>query len=194
MNWLLRNTVLALALLLVTGCGGEVRDDYNDSSFELVDQNGEAVHFPGDFHGDLLMMGFVYTNCPDICGFITANLKKVYQEAQSGSDVTYVLVTFDPERDTPEVLREYAEAFGMDASPFRFLTGEPEVIEEMMERVGVRTQISYTSEGDDGRVNYLLNHSDKILLINRSGQLVMEYGGSMTPVDILLEDLQKLMP
>jgi len=182
----------ALALLL-SACGSPALDDYSDVSYELTDQNGETVIFPDDYQGSPLVIGFIYTNCPDICSFITANVGKVHEEMSNPGNTKFVLVTFDPERDTPEVLKSYAQAFGMDREPFQFLTGDPETIDDFMKRVSVRTQESYSKELDDGDRMYFLNHSDKILLINENSELIFDYGGSMTPVNIIIEDLNKLL-
>lgn len=185
-------SIFALTLLL-SACSSPALDDYSDVSYELTDQNGETVIFPDDYQGSPLVMGFIYTNCPDICSFITANVGKVYEEMDNPGDTKFVLVTFDPERDTPEVLKSYAQAFDMDHEPFQFLTGDPETIDDFMKRVSVRTQESYSRELDDGDRMYFLNHSDKILLINENSELIFDYGGSMTPVNIIIEDLQKLL-
>lgn len=179
-------------LLLSTGCGSERLDDYSDRSFELINQNGESVTFPDDFQGSPLVVGFVYTNCPDICSFITSNVNKVYEEAENKKDTQYVLITFDPGRDTPEVLKKYAGSFGMDKMPFHFLTGDPDTIDQLMERMDVRTSVSNERTTESGENLYFLSHSDKILLIDEHSRLVFDYGGSMTPVDIIAEDLNKL--
>jgi protein SCO1 len=185
-------TLITLSIIL-SSCGSQALDDYNDVQFELTDQNGDEVIFPDDFEGSPVVMGFIYTNCPDICSFITANVGKVYEEMDNPGDTQFVLVTFDPERDTPEVLKSYAQAFDMDKDPFHFLTGDPDTIDQFMRRVSVRTQESYSRELDDGGRMYFLNHSDKILLINQNSELIFDYGGSMTPVNIIIEDLQKLL-
>lgn len=188
------SALLALSFLIVlSACGNSTLDDYSDSQFELVDQNGNKVVFPDDFEGAPLVMGFIYTHCPDICSFITANVNKIYDEMDNSGDTRFVLVTFDPERDSPDVLKNYARAFEMDKEPFQFLTGNPDTIEEFMERVSVRTQESYSRETESGDTIYFINHSDKILLIDQRSRLVFDYGGSMTPVDIFIEDLEKLL-
>lgn len=188
------SALLALSFLIVlSACGNSTLDDYSDSQFELVDQNGNKVVFPDDFEGAPLVMGFIYTHCPDICSFITANVNKIYDEMDNPGDTRFVLVTFDPERDSPDVLKNYARAFEMDKEPFQFLTGNPDTIEEFMERVSVRTQESYSRETESGDTIYFINHSDKILLIDQRSRLVFDYGGSMTPVDIFIEDLEKLL-
>lgn len=184
---------LIVTSLMLAGCGHRTQDDFRDISIPLVNQNGETVTFPDDLMGKPVLLGFIYTNCPDICSFITANLYKTWVEMDQPEDVHFVLVTFDPERDTPQVLKQYASAFNMDRPPFQFLTGEKEEVERMMERVGIRTQVSYTKELEDGELLYFLNHTDRILLLDQQARLFMEYGGSMTPTRIFTEDLNQLL-
>lgn len=176
----------------MTGCKNEAIDDFSDTSFELTNQNGETVLFPDDFEGAPLVLGFIYTNCPDICSFITANVQNIYQQMDNPGDVQFALVTFDPERDTPEVLKKYAQSFEMDHEPFQFLTADSSTIASFMDRMSVRTQESYSKELDNGERMYFLNHSDKILLIDGDSRLIFDYGGSMTSPELIIEDLQKL--
>jgi protein SCO1/2 len=167
-------------------------DDFSDVSYELVNQDGENVTFPDDFQGSPLILGFIYTHCPDICSFITANVKIVHDEIENPGDTQFVLITFDPARDTPKILSEYAAAFDMNKEPFHFLTGDEQVINDLMTRFGVRTQESYSKDLENGERLYFINHSDKILLINEQSQLIFDFGGSMTPPSIIIEDLEKL--
>lgn len=184
--------LIIIAGLLFISCSNPALDDFRDSKFELINQNGETVIFPDDFQGAPLVIGFIYTHCPDICSFITSNISSVYDELDDPGNTQFVLVTFDPERDTPQVLKEYANAFQMDREPFQFLTGEPDVVNAFMQRVSVRTQESYSKELEDGERVYFINHSDKIMLIDAQSRLIFDYGGSMTPVNIIVEDLNKL--
>jgi protein SCO1 len=184
--------LLSAFIIFLSSCSSPALDDYSDVRYELIDQNGETVVFPDDFEGAPLVVGFIYTHCPDICSFITANVGKVFDEMDDPGDTQFVLVTFDPERDTPEVLKSYAAAFEMDKEPFRFLTGSSDTIDEFMQRVSVRSQESFSRELDNGDRTYFLSHSDKILLIDQNSRLIFDYGGSMTPVSIIIEDLQKL--
>ncbi len=184
--------LVLISLVILAGCGEEAKDDYGDVSFNLVDQNGEEVNFPDDFRGKPLVLGFIYTHCPDICSLITANLYKTWIELDKPEDIHFVIVTFDPERDTPEVLKDYAADFSMDQPPFRFLTGPKEEVAAFMERVRVRNQVSDIHKTAEGEEMYFLDHTDKILLIDHNSRLVMDYGGSMTPTNIIIEDLEKL--
>lgn len=184
--------ILLFNILLFGGCSNPALDDYSDVSYQLVNQDGETVLFPDDFKGSPLILGFIYTNCPDICSFITANVKKIHDEMDDPGETQFVLITFDPSRDTPDVLSEYARAFDMNRSPFHFLTGDEEEINDLMTRFGVRTQESYSKDLENGERLYFINHSDKILLINKQLELIFDYGGSMTPPSIIIEDLEKL--
>lgn len=193
MKFCLKPILISFVCLgLLTSCSSPALDDYSDARFELVDQNGVPTVFPDDFLGAPVVMGFIYTHCPDICSFITANVSKVYNEMSDPRDTQFVLVTFDPDRDTPEVLKGYANAFEMDREPFHFLTGDSKVIDELMKRVGVRTQESFSRDIDADDRMYFLSHSDKILLIDSRSRLIFDYGGSMTPPQIIIEDLEKL--
>lgn len=181
-----------LLFIFMIGCGNKAIDDYSDSSFELTNQNGETVTFPDDFEGAPLVMGFIYTNCPDICSFITANVHGVYRGMENPDDVQFALVTFDPQRDTPDVLKSYAQSFEMDKEPFQFLTADSSTIASFMDRMNVRVRESYSQESENGEQMYFLNHTDKIILINEDSELVFDYGGSMTKPQLIIEDINKL--
>jgi len=183
---------LTLLIIFIVSCSDSRLDDYSDVSFELINQDGEAVIFPDDFEGAPVVVGFIYTYCPDICSFITANVQKVYNELDDPGEAQFVLITFDPERDTPEVLKNYAQAFEMDRKPFHFLTGDTETIDALMQRVSVRTSVSDERTTESGDNIYFLSHSDKILLIDSNKRLVFDYGGSMTQPTFIAEDLSKL--
>jgi len=184
--------ILLSTALTLQGCGPDRLDDYSNESYQLVNHDGETKTFPDDFEGAPLVVGFVYTHCPDICSFITSNIKKVYEEGVHPEGTQFALITFDPERDTPDVLQHYAHAFGMDREPFQFLTGDSETIDKLMKRMKVRTSISDEREVEGGDPIYFMSHSDKILLIDQQSRLVFDYGGSMTPINMIAEDLSKL--
>lgn len=183
--------LFSLSILLFAACSSnpKVIDDLNDRSFELVNQNGENITFPDDYKGKYLIMGFIYTNCPDICPLVTQNLIKVQKGLNSPDDVQFLGLTFDPKRDTPEVLKKYKEVFNLDKN-FDFLTGDSTTVSQFMDSVRVRSQVSFVQEREDGNDVYFMNHSDKIMVVNPRGEVIFEYGGSMTPVKYIIEDLQ----
>ena len=71
-------------------------------------------------------MTFIYTSCPDVCPLLTDKMAQVQDELgpDFGAEVAFVSITVDPEHDTPEVLKEYAETFDADLGGWGFLTGD----------------------------------------------------------------------
>ncbi len=166
----------------------KIIDDLSDRSFQVVNQNAEPVTFPDDYKGKYVIMGFIYTHCPDICPLVTQNMIKVQKELGTPDDVQFLGVTFDPKRDTPEVLKEYKTVFELDKN-FDFLTADSTTISAFMDSVRVRSQVSFSTTNEYGEKVYFMNHSDKIMVLDPKGRVIFEYGGSMTPVNYIVEDL-----
>ena len=182
-------------LLTQSSCMNDYKviDDMNDASFELVNQDSVRVTFPEDFRGQYVVMGFVYTNCPDICPLITQNLIKIQKDLGYPSNVQFLGVSFDPLRDTPDVLHRYKEVFKVDEN-VNFLTGEPTMVQSFMDSVRVRTQESMRTTTESGKEIYFLNQSDKIMVMNPKGEIIIEYGGSMPSItSLIVQDLQSLI-
>lgn len=172
--------------------GPEIIDDLSDASFQLLNQDSVVVTFPDDYQGNYVVMGFIYTNCPDICPLITQNLIKIQRELGYPEDVQFLGITFDPERDTPSVLSNYKKVFKLNEN-FDFLTGDPSTINAFMDSVRVRSQISLSTTTEDGKELYFMNHSDKIMVLDKKSRVIIEYGGSMPQVPtLILEDFQKI--
>ncbi len=185
--------VLSL-LILTAACGPrtEVIDDFGDASFELVNEDSTAVTFPDDYQGQFVVVGFIYTNCPDICTMITQNLVRTQKEMDYPEDVQFAAITFDPARDTPRVLlRNYGEAFEVDQN-FDFLTGDSTEVFTLLDSAKVRTQISMRDTTESGKELYFINHSDKIMVLDKQSRVIFEYGGSMTKPEYIIEDLNKV--
>jgi protein SCO1/2 len=189
-----RLLLLLLLPLLFFACGNDpdVIDDMGDASFQLLDQDSTAVTFPDDLQGKYVVIGFIYTNCPDICSLITQNLMKIQKDLNYPQDVEFVAATFDPVRDTPSTLKNYARSFGIEEG-FTFLTGDSTQVFALMDSARVRSQVSMSQTTDDGRELYFINHSDKIMVLNKESEVIFEYGGSQKVVpSIVVEDLNKV--
>ena len=108
----------------------------------VISQDGEEFDFYDDLIDDkTVVINFIYTNCPDICGLSTARLAWVRDELDEavGEEVSFYSISLDPENDTPEKLKEYAEAFGAD-NEWLFLTGDPEELQEIRWKLGERSR------------------------------------------------------
>ncbi|MDX1672212.1 MAG: SCO family protein [Balneolaceae bacterium] len=184
---------LPVLIVFAAGCGGpDVIRDLSDRSFQLVNQDSSTVVFPDDYRGDLLVIGFIYTHCPDICPAITANLTNVQRKLDETDGVKFVGITFDPERDTPSTLKQYMNLYNVSPPQWSFLTGRPTVIDSLMSEMGilVRRTEPDTSKTDPNQ--YYITHTNRITLIDQAGRIRAEYPGSFASPEQITEDLHRL--
>ena len=104
----------------------------------LLDQDGREVRFFTDaLRGKIVLVSFIYTSCTDICPILMANLSDAQNSLgdRFGKDVYFVSISVDPEDDTPEELKKYAERYG--AKPgWIFLTGPKKDVDAAIRRFG----------------------------------------------------------
>lgn len=132
--------------------------------FTLTDQAGTRVSL-SQLRGHVVVVNFVYTSCAltQFCMRVTNHFAIVSRrfEDRLGKDLTLLTVTFDPARDTVEVLRDYASQWSADPRTWKFLTGEADDIRRVCDLFGVDF---YPDEG-------LMNHSLRTAIIDRAGRL-----------------------
>ena len=137
-------------------------DDYvkkfQGSSFSLNDVNNDIIT-ESSFEGPLTAIFFGFTNCPDVCPMTLNNLdlaiKNLEQEKKNKFKVFFVSI--DPERDSPEVIKDYLNSF---ENKIYGITGYPKKIFLMSKSWGVLSEKIFTEDG-----NYLINHSSSIILL-----------------------------
>jgi protein SCO1/2 len=109
----------------------------------VMTQRGKPVKFYDDLvKGKIVIISFIYTSCTDICPLTTARLTMLEDKLGDmvGRDVFFLSMTVDPEHDTPEKLKEYAERFGVGPG-WSFVTGKPEDIRAINYKFGDRSPI-----------------------------------------------------
>jgi protein SCO1/2 len=153
--------------------------------FALTSQDGVEVALK-DFRGKVVAVTFIYTYCPDTCPLLTAKLAQVQDELGSafGAQVAFISITVDPERDTPAVLKDYAQAFGANLAGWSFLAGAAAVIGDVTRRYGV-----FAAKQADGSVD----HTSLTSLIDRRGVLRVQYIGWRFNPEEFRRDLQSLL-
>lgn len=108
-------------------------------NIELTTQDGKVVHFYDDLiKGKIVAIDLIYTHCVDACPLETARLAQVQQVLgdRVGKDIFFYSITIDPKRDTPEVLKAYAERY--HAGPgWLFLTGKKDDIDLLSKKLGL---------------------------------------------------------
>ena len=131
---------------------------FQGSSFSLNDVNNDIIT-ESSFEGPLTAIFFGFTNCPDVCPMTLNNLdlaiKNLDQEKKSKFKVFFVSI--DPERDSPEVIKDYLNSF---ENKIYGITGDPKKIFLMSKSWGVLSEKIFTEDG-----NYLINHSSSIILL-----------------------------
>ncbi len=153
--------------------------------FTLVSQDGTQVSM-SDFRGKVVAVAFIFATCLDICPMLTDNMVRVQHSLDEdfGRNIAFVSITVDPERDTPEILKVYAESFGADLRGWSFLTGDPEAVHAVGLKFGVIAR--KTADGD---VDHLLLTS----LIDADGQMRVQYLGAEFNLEEFRGDLLSLV-
>jgi protein SCO1/2 len=154
-------------------------------NFALISQDGAPVALR-DFRGKVVAVTFIYTFCPDICPMLTAKMADVQDDLgrDFGAKIAFISITVDPERDTPAVLKEYAQAYGANLAGWTFLTGSPPAILDVTHRYGV-----FVSKTTDGGVDHTLLTS----VIDPHGMLRVQYLGMRFDPDEFRRDLLSLL-
>lgn len=185
--------LLIASLLTVGGCDRlSVKESLSGFEVELINQQGETVHFPESFRGETILVGFIYTHCPDICPITTLNMKEIEQQIDD-PDAHFIGISMDPVRDTPEVLSDYARNYGLNPSRWSLLTGEREEVRKLLERLDVIARRTPMRVTDSGRQIYFIDHSDKVSLLDGSGNIRQNYPGSELQGDDVLTDMKQLL-
>ncbi|MGD8552289.1 MAG: SCO family protein [Anaerolineales bacterium] len=152
---------------------------------ELLTMTGEPFSLSDD-RGKIVLVYFGYTYCPDICPTTLAEVKLVFEElGDRAEDINLIMVTVDPERDTPGVLQTYLNRFH---PRFLGLWGEGRQLEDVMAAYGVFAQ----KEPSDDPDQYLVSHTARLFLIDQQGYLRTNYSFG-TPREEILSDLTLLL-
>lgn len=152
--------------------------------FSLYDQEGRVVSMQR-FRGRKVMLNFIYTRCPiaTMCPAATAKMMSTQRLAKEAgvTGVEFVSITLDPKYDTPGILKEYAQARGIDTSNFSFLTGPKLAIDNLFTAFGILADL----EGG------LAKHTLATLLIDENGRIVHRADGSQWSPDDFVKRLKR---
>jgi protein SCO1/2 len=153
--------------------------------FTLTSQDGAPVSL-ADYRGKVVAVTFIFTSCQDTCPLLTAKMAQVQDElgSQFGARIAFVSITVDPERDTPEVLKQYAQNFGANLAGWAFLTGDPVALREVERSYGV-----FASKAVDGN----LDHTFLTSVVDRQGTLRVQYLGVRFDPEEFRRDLLGLL-
>ena len=136
----------------------EIEAKFQGSEFSLIDVNNENIT-EASFQGPLTAIFFGFTKCPDICPMTLNNLDLVLKnlDKEKKQKFKVFFVSIDPERDTPEIIKDYLNSFD---NKMHGITGDPKKVFLMSQSWGIMSEKIFTGEGE-----YLINHSSSIILL-----------------------------
>ncbi len=213
--------VMALTMVLclvLPGCTGPLEEEldifygqdlplddpeYDLEDFSLMNFDGNMTNL-SDFEGQVLIVSFVYSRCPDVCPIVSANLRWVAEQLPDdyGTNFSIIAITVDPWWDTSGVLAEYAMRQAID---WPHLTGDVETMQPIWEsfHVGLQTYLntSATEENstDENQTSgrhhpdYLVDHSTATIIIDKNHQQRVRWNDMDWEPTLFIEDLQFLM-
>jgi protein SCO1 len=153
--------------------------------FALVSQDRVPVRL-ADFQGKVVAVTFILTLCTSTCPVLTPLMQAV--QDRLGSDfatkIAFISITVDPERDTPEDLKLYAQAYGANLAGWSFLTGSPDAIRDVTRRYGV-----YAAKTEKGDVD----HTFLTSIVDPKGILRVQYLGVRFDPEEFRRDLVSLV-
>jgi len=153
-------------------------------NFTLTSSSGDVSL--SDYRGKLVLIYFGYTFCPDICPATLANVGQALRDiGLQADDIQVIMVSLDPERDTPEKLSEYVDQFHPSIIG---ITGSKEKLDEVASLYGIFYQ---KTEGSNA-TGYLLDHTATLLVLDREGYLKLVFPFGVTSQEIA-DDLKYML-
>jgi protein SCO1/2 len=154
-------------------------------SIPLLNHRGEEVEL-ASHQGDILVISFIFTRCPDICPALTSTFLDLEYRIPAeieGTTIQFVSITVDPEFDRPEVLATYRESFDGAPDRWQLWTGEQADIDATVAQF--QLALERNMDGDAPRIA----HSDRFVVLDPKGQIRNFYPTSELGLDGLVADL-----
>ena len=164
-------------------------------TFTLQDAAGRSVSL-ADFRGKVVVLHFIYTNCPDVCPLHTeriAEIQAMVNQSPMKSQVEFITITTDPSRDRGEVLSSYGRAHGLDPVNWVFLTTKPEQSEDLTRKLAQQFGHRFDKTEDGYQTHGIVTH-----VIDKEGRwranfhgLKFESSNLVIFVNALVNDFEK---
>jgi len=188
-----KNSLLILMSVILLGAGATwVIQKANSShdlpvikdvpSFLFKTQDGES-YSENELKGKITVLDFMFTTCAGPCPIMTNNMAHLYQDYTNVEEVQFVSITVDPTVDNEEILKQYANANGVDDDRWQFLTSDIDAIKDLKKN----GFMLYADELPRG-------HAIKFVLIDPKGRIRKYYDGTdKASIAVLRNDLNNLV-
>lgn len=188
-------SLFLLLSIIAAGCSRlPVIHDLSAKDYTFLNQDSTQVTFPSAYKGKIVVMSFIYTHCPDICPLTTNNMQHLQDSLSIKGirHVQFVTLTFDPNRDTPHVLKEYAAIRGITFASWNFLSDTKVNTDSVLDEVDFRYFPGDSSSTKSGQLIYYISHMDKSILIDQQGRIRGTYSGSELDFNQIIDDIKSL--
>lgn len=144
-------------------------------------QETEFIGLP-DLMGKRQVVTMIYTHCGHVCPVIVSSMKSIENNLpeQKLEDTGFVLITFTPQTDTPEVMKAFANQHHLNLGRWTLLRGDPDQIRTVAMALGVKYEQLDNNE---------LNHSNLISVLDRQGRLTYQGSGAPSDSNKILEHI-----
>ncbi|WKZ34548.1 MAG: SCO family protein [Anaerolineales bacterium] len=155
------------------------------ADFELLRSNGDVFRLSGQ-RDKVILLFFGYTTCPDVCPTTLAELNMALNQLpDKAKQVQVVFISVDPDRDTLQAVQEYVGRFNPS---FIGLSGSFDELQKIWQDYGVFREVTQS----DSAAGVIINHTARVTLIDRQGNLRLSYGFG-TPVEDIVHDLNLIL-
>lgn len=173
---------ILLTALFIFSCTEKPAAPKNDGSSIFVlnskwqNQDGKEMQLK-DLEGKNVVMAMIFTSCTTACPLLVADMQKIHSKLSNKrlKDTQLVLVSIDPDNDTPAVLKEYAAKNGMNGEPWLFLRSDKESVRELANVLAVKyKKIS----------PIVFSHSNIITVFNKNGEMAGQVEGTVNADEV----------
>ena len=162
-----------------------VREGDYIPNFAMIDQHGDFLQIR-ELRGNAFVLNFIFTRCraATMCPASTTRMSELQELAREGGmeELHFVTITFDPEYDSPGILRQYAEGYGLENDNFHLLTATQELVDDLLRQFGILTM------EEDGTIN----HTMATLLVDVNGRVAFRKEGSKWTTKEFLKEAKQL--
>lgn len=171
--------LMIFAALLLTSCQGspphptqKLTELFPVPAFQLQERSGRTVTNE-DLKGNVWVASFVFTRCSGPCPQVSATIARLQSELSNIPNLKFITFTIDPERDTLDELKKYAERYRADPDRWLFLTGP----ESQMHEFATQGFKLLATKRKDPKPGDEFDHSSKLALVDRKGVIRGYYDG-----------------
>jgi protein SCO1/2 len=162
-----------------------VREGDYIPNFAMIDQHGDFLQ-ARELRGKAFVLNFIFTRCrvAKMCPASTMRMSELQDAARDAGieNLDFVTITFDPEFDSPGILRQYADGYELEHENFHLLTGTQELVDDLLRQFGILTM------EEDGTIN----HTMATLLVDANGRVAFRKEGTKWAVKEFLKEAKEL--